>query len=93
MLSTILHEIHHSYERRLADVFDNISPEYRNLRLFKDATHYSQEVDDYINPRDDYYGYMTQRLEMDSETYAELGVQEYYAHIIEENGTESYIYK
>lgn len=96
VLSTILHEIHHSYEYRLADVFDNISPEYRNLRLFKDATHYSQEVDDYINPRDDYYGYMTQRLEMDSETYAELGVQEYYAHIadwIEENGTESYIYK
>ena len=96
VLSTILHEIHHSYEHRLADVFDNISPEYRNLRLFKDATHYSQEVDDYINPRDDYYGYMTQRLEMDSETYAELGVHEYYAHIadwIEENGTESYIYK
>lgn len=96
VLSTILHEIHHSYEYRLADVFDNISPEYRNLRLFKDATHYSQEVDDYINPRDDYYGYMTQRLEMDSETYAELGVQEYYARIadwIEENGTESLTYK
>lgn len=96
VLSTILHEIHHSYEHRLADVFDNISPEYRDLRLFKDATHYSQEVDDYINPRDDYYGYMTQRLEMDSETYAELGVQEYYARIadwIEENGTESLTYK
>lgn len=76
------------------DVLSTI--EYRNLRLFKDAAHYSQEVDDYINPRDDYYGYMTQRLEMDSETYAELGVHEYYDHIadwIEENGTESYIYK
>ena len=39
---------------------------------------------------------MTQRLEMDSETYAELGVQEYYARIadwIEENGTESLTYK
>ena len=95
-LSTILHEIHHSYEHRLADVFDNISPGYRDLRLFKDAVHYSQEVDDYINPRDDYYGYMTQRLEMDSETYAELGVQEYYTRIadwVEENGKESYTYK
>lgn len=91
VLSTLLHEIHHSYEHRLADVFDNISPEYRDLRLFKDATHYSQEVDDYINPREDYYGYMTQRLEMDSEKYAELGVQEYYARIetwIEEHETE-----
>lgn len=96
VLSTILHEIHHSYEHRLAEVFDNISPEYRYLRLFKDAAHYSQEVDDYINPRDDYYEYMTQWLEMDSETYAELGVQEYYARIadwIEENGTESFKYK
>lgn len=96
VLSTILHEIHHSYEHRLADVFDNISPEYRDLRLFKDATHYSWEVDDYINPRDDYYGYMTQRLELDSETYAELGVQEYYACIsnwIEENGAEGCTYK
>lgn len=96
VLSTLLHEIHHSYEHRLADVFDNISPEYRELRLFKDATHYSQEVDDYINPREDYYGYMTQRLEMDSEKYAEFGVQEYYARIemwIEENGTESITYK
>ena len=51
VLSTLLHEIHHSYEHRLADVFDNISVEYRDLRLFKDATHYSKEVDDYINPR------------------------------------------
>lgn len=91
VLSILLHEIHHSYEHRLADVFDNILPEYRDLRLFKDAVHYSQEVDDYINPREDYYGYMTQRLEMDSEKYAELGVQEYYARIerwIEENETE-----
>lgn len=96
VLSTILHEIHHSYEHCLAEVFDNISPEYRYLRLFKDAAHYSQEVDDYINPRDDYYEYMTQWLEMDSETYAELGVKEYYACIadwIEENGAESFTYK
>lgn len=91
VLSTLLHEIHHSYEHRLADVFDNISVEYRDLRLFKDATHYSKEVDDYINPRDDYYGYMSQHLELDSETYAELGVQEYYSRIekwMKENRTD-----
>ena len=92
VLSTLLHEIHHGYEHRLAEVFDNISPEYRNLRLFKDATHYSQEVDDYINPREDYFGYMTQRLETDSEKYAELGVEEYYTRIaewLEENEAEN----
>ena len=92
VLSTILHEIHHSYEYRLADVFDNISPEYRNLRLFKDVTYYSQEADNYINPREDYYKYMSQHLEIDSETYAELGVKEYYTRIeewMEEKKTEN----
>lgn len=81
VLSTLLHEIHHSYEHRLAEAFDNTAPEYRNLRVYRDAAYYSTEVDDYVNPRDDYYGYMTQHLEMDSEIYAEYGVQEYYTRI------------
>lgn len=54
-----------------------------NLRLFKDVTYYSQETDNYINPREDYYKYMSQHLEIDSETYAELGVKEYYTRIEE----------
>lgn len=91
VLSTLLHEIYHSYEHRLADVYDNVLPEYRDLRLFQDAFYYSYEVDAYINPREDYYGYMSQHLEMDSEKYAEFGVQEYYTRIetwIEENEPE-----
>lgn len=88
VLSTLLHEIHHSYEHRLADAYNSVNPEYRNLRIFRDAMYYSQETGNYINPREDYYGYMSQRLEMDSETYAEYGVAEYYRRIcdwMEEN--------
>lgn len=81
VLLTLLHEIHHSYEYRLADAYNSVNPEYRNLRIFRDAMHYSQEKDNYINPREDYYGYMSQRLEIDSETYAEYGVAEYYHRI------------
>ena len=81
VLSTVLHEIHHSYEHRLADAYNSVNPEYRNLRIFRDVTHYSQETSNYINPREDYFGYMSQRLEMDSETYAEYGVAEYYRRI------------
>ena len=81
VLSTLLHEIHHSYEQRLAEVIANIPSEYHDLRLFKDASYYSQESDHYINPRKDYCGYMSQHLEMDCETYAELGVDEYYTRI------------
>lgn len=88
VLSTLLHEIHHSYEHRLADAYNSVDLEYRNLRIFRDATHYSQETGNYINPREDYYGYMSQRLEIDSETYAEYGIAEYYRRIygwIEDN--------
>ena len=65
----------------MADAYNSVNPEYRNLRIFRDVTHYSQETSNYINPREDYFGYMSQRLEMDSETYAEYGVAEYYRRI------------
>ena len=92
VLSSLLHEVHHSYEHRLADVYNSILMDYRDLRLFKDITLYSKEVNDYINPREDYYGYMSQHLELDSETYAEFGVKEYYTRIekwIKKNGYEN----
>lgn len=81
VLSTLLHEIHHCYEWRLAEACDTIPSEYRDLRLFKDAAHYSQEINHYTDPRKDYWEYMSQHLEMDCETYAELGVGEYYTRI------------
>lgn len=94
VLETLLHEVHHCYEHRLAEAYNTASPEVKQLRLFKDAAYYAQEVENYINPRADYYGYISQHLEMDSETYAEFGVREYYDRILEwleENAqTESY---
>lgn len=72
VLSTLLHEIHHNYEHRLVDVYNSVSTEYRDLHLFRDASQYSHEVDYYINPREDYFGYMSQYLEMDSENTLNL---------------------
>ena len=83
VLSTLLHEVYHSCEHRLADLYNSVSPEYRNLWLLRDASYYSREVDNYINPREDYYGYSSQYLEMDSEKYAEFGVKKYYEQIEE----------
>lgn len=91
VLGTLFHEIHHCYEYRLAEAYNSASLETKGLRLFKDASHYANEVDNYIDPREDYHGYMSQHLEMDSETYAELGVREYYNRIykwLEENEQE-----
>ena len=83
VLDTLLHEVHHSYEDRLADVYDAVPSEYQDLRLLRDASHYSEESSNYVDPREDYYGYISQHVEMDSETYAAYGVQEYYARISE----------
>lgn len=83
VLDTLLHEVHHSYTNRLADVYDAVPSEYQDLRLLRDASHYSDESSNYVDPREDYYGYISQHVEMDSETYAAYGVQEYYARISE----------
>lgn len=80
-LACLLHEVHHSFEHRLADVFNTVNPEMQNLRLFRDAKHYANELEDYTDPREDYWKYISQRLEIDSDTYSEFGVKEYYSQI------------
>lgn len=81
VLKTLLHEVHHCYEYRLAEAYNAASPDIKRLRIFKDASHYANEIKNYIAPKDDYYGYVSQSLEMDSKTYAEFGVQKYYDQI------------
>jgi hypothetical protein len=81
VLDTLLHEVYHSYEHRLVDVYNSVSSEYRNLRLFRYATQYADEFGNYIDPSESYYDYISQRVEIDSDTYAELGVKEYYTRI------------
>lgn len=77
----LLHELYHCYEHRLAEVYNLVAPEFKKLRIFRDASHYAKEVDNYVKPEDDYFDYISQYMEMDSETYAELGVKKYYAQI------------
>lgn len=81
VLDTALHEVHHCYEHRLIEAYQGTVPELQTLRLFRDASQYAQESQNYINPWKDYFGYLNQSLELDSDTYAEHGVQEYYYRI------------
>ena len=81
VLDTVLHEVHHCYEHRLIEAYQETAPELQTLRLFRNASQYAQEAGNYVNPREDYFGYLNQSLELDSDTYAEHGVQEYYYRI------------
>lgn len=77
VLDTVLHEVYHCYEHRVAEVFEITETEYRNLRLFYDASQYSKEIGNYISPKEDYSGYIEQSMELDSSIYAALRAQEY----------------
>lgn len=80
-MSTVLHEVHHCCEHRLIEAYQDAAPELQTLRLFRDASQYAQEAENYVNPREDFFGYLNQSLELDSDIYAERGVQEYYCRI------------
>ena len=81
ILHTLLHEIHHGYSARLAELYNSISPEAKKLRIFYDSSFYAQEVANYIDPKDNYDQYLAQKMEMNAEIYAKMGVKEYYDRI------------
>lgn len=81
VLKTVLHEVHHSYEYRLADAYQSASPEDQQLLLFRAASQYTYETKHYIDADDDYWGYASQVLELDSDLYAEFRAEEYYERI------------
>lgn len=81
VLDTLLHEIYHCYEHRLAEVYTSADPELQRLRLFRDAADYAGEVAQPVDPEEDYSAYAAQAMETDSRIYAATGVQEYYDRI------------
>ena len=81
VLDTLLHEIYHCYEHRLAEVYTSADPELQRLRLFRDAADYAGEVAQPVDPEEDYSAYAAQAMETDSRAYAAAGVQEYYHRI------------
>lgn len=77
VLFTLCHEVRHGYQHRLAEAYRSASPEHQTLRLFREASRYSREVDNPIQPQDNYDGYKNQHMEIDSDRYAEQRVEEY----------------
>lgn len=81
VLDTVLHEVHHCYKHRLIEVYQDVAPELQTIGLFRNDSQYVNEVDNYVKPREDFYRCLNQSLELDSDKYAEQGVQEYYSRI------------
>ena len=90
-LRVTLHEIHHSYEHAVADLYESLDAEDKQLRMFKQAASYAEEREHYVDVFEDYNAYIEQQMELDSDAYAERAVEVYRYQIAcwvaEDNGT------
>ena len=82
-VKVIAHEAYHAYEHRLVDLYDNAEPQERNLLLFHRLETYKYNFSHYIDNQEDADAYAAQAIEIDSNTYGEEAVRDYY-HAIED---------
>lgn len=69
-LGTILHEMYHSYQHVLCDVYGDIPQQYRNLLNLREASNYIYEFTKYEAGDDDIIAYAIQQSEFDARQYA-----------------------
>ncbi len=81
MLSTLCHEVYHSYQHRLVEFYDTLTAEEKELLIFYEASRYKDEFANYIDGSEDLEGYLAQYCERDSDNYAEEAILDYYHQI------------
>lgn len=77
ILAVLLHEVYHSFEYAVVEVYERTEPEFQTLRLFEDAWIYCDEFDHYISGTENYDVYERQRVEVDSNVYSDRRLREY----------------
>lgn len=77
VLKTICHEAYHSYQSRIAEIYQELPEQQRTLMLYRDAAVYAAEMDDYQNGATDFENYYNQQMEADARKYAEITVEKY----------------
>ena len=77
VLSTLFHEVFHSYEYCLILAHNTTDSAFQDLRLYHDAKVYSAEFADYIDSGQDYDGYRNQAVEHHANVYAQERLQDY----------------
>lgn len=83
VLDTVCHEAYHSYQHRMVDAFNNVDGNSKNLKIFRKASSYANEFNNYISGEEDFCGYYYQDCESDARDYAEDAVYDYYCRINE----------
>ena len=83
VLDTVCHEAYHSYQHRMVDAFNNVDGNSKNLKIFRKASSYASEFNNYISGEEDFCGYYYQDCESDARDYAEDAVYDYYCRMNE----------
>lgn len=81
ILDSLCHEARHAYQHRLCDVYDSLSEDQRELLVFYNVQMYKQEFSNYIDGKEDAFGYYFQWCESDARSYAIESVIDYYSKI------------
>ncbi len=68
--NTICHETCHCYQHCLAELYVNTDEKYQGLCIFNNVSKYTQEINNYIDSKDDFQGYYTQALESNAREHA-----------------------
>ncbi len=85
VLDTICHEAYHAYQHRLVDIYNQSSPEDKDLLMFEDVKKYKEEFElNYVNGVDGFTEYYSQQCEIDAREYAQISVYDYLIKIFEE---------
>lgn len=81
VLNTCCHEAYHGYQYRMIDAYNDVSPDFRRLRLYNRAEAYAEEFDNYAESDEDIIAYYSQACESDARDYADYAVDDYYEKI------------
>lgn len=75
VLRCLLHEVRHSFQHRLVDLYNEIDTSDKNLQIFREVSLYAEEFENYNDK--DYSAYYDQQCEIDARDYAEERMEFY----------------
>ena len=78
-LETLCHECRHSYQHALAELYDTLSPENKELLIFWNAKKFKENIAQ--GQSSDYLEYYLSPMEIDARSYSKKCVTEYYDRI------------
>jgi hypothetical protein len=85
-LSVVLHEARHRYQYYLVDAMHAASEQnssFGNMDIFRGATALEENIQDYkYSDTDSYAAYLSQPMEVDARSYADMRIAEYYSQVL-----------